>query len=83
MRAQQVTDANAALFDAANAFHGCIAGRHEVLRRQGPLAGTWRWDPQEHLSPRQREEIHRVCRQHPEWNYDVFVAEHRDAWLRP
>ena len=35
----QVTDCNAALFDVAHDFHGCIAGCHEVLRRQGLLAG--------------------------------------------
>ena len=33
----QVTDCNAALFDVAHDFHGCIAGCHEVLRRQGLL----------------------------------------------
>ncbi|WP_321469825.1 dihydrodipicolinate synthase family protein [uncultured Paludibaculum sp.] len=82
-RAQQVTDANAAFFDAANGFRGCIAGLHEVLRRQGLLAGTWCWDPHEQLSPGQAEEIDRVYRQYPEWNDDVFVAEHRDEWLRP
>ena len=34
-RGVEVTDANAAFFDAANGFAGCIAGIHEVLRRQG------------------------------------------------
>src|SRR5262249_50737010 len=31
--AAQLTDANAAIFDAANNFRGCIPGIHEVLRR--------------------------------------------------
>ncbi len=35
-----VTDCNAAFFDVANEFRGCIAGCHEVLRRQGLLAGN-------------------------------------------
>ena len=33
----RVTDCNSAFFDVANNFHGCIAGIHEVLRRQGLL----------------------------------------------
>ena len=58
----EVTDANAAFFDAANTFHGCIAGIHEVLRRQGLLAGTWCLDSREGLSPGHAEEIVRVSR---------------------
>ncbi len=81
-RAIQVTDSNAAFFDAANGFHGCIAGLHEVLRRQGLLEGIWCLDPREGLSPGQAEEIDRVYRAYPHLNDDVFVAEHRDAWLR-
>ena len=48
-----VTDCNAAFFDVANAFPGCIAGIHEVLRRQGLLEGRWCLDPDEALSPGQ------------------------------
>lgn len=81
-RAAAITDCNAAFFDAANGFRGCIAGLHEVLRRQGLLAGTWCLDPDEGLSPGQLEEIDRVCRAYPELNDDEFVAEHRDGWLR-
>jgi dihydrodipicolinate synthase/N-acetylneuraminate lyase len=79
--ATQVTDANAALFDAANGFAGCIAGIHEVLRRQGLLAGRWCLDPHEDLSPGQAEEIDRVCAAYPRLKDDAFVAEHLDAWL--
>lgn len=75
------TDANAAFFDAANHYHGCIAGLHEVLRRQGLLEGIWCLDPTEGLSPGQAEEIDRVYQAYPELNDDAFVAEHRDAWL--
>ena len=80
-RAVEVTDANAAFFDAANGFAGCIAGLHEVLRRQGLLEGLWCLDPAEALSPGQREEIDRVYAAYPHLNDDAFVAENRDAWL--
>jgi hypothetical protein len=76
-----LTDANAAVFDAANGFAGCIAGIHEVLRRQGLLEGTWCLDRQETLSPGQAAEIERVCRAYPQLTDDGFVAEHRDEWL--
>ena len=56
-----LTDANAALFDVRNGFAGCIAGLHEILRRQGLLAGRWCLDPAEDLSPGQLDEIDRVC----------------------
>ena len=55
----ELTDANAAIFDAANGFAGCIAGIHEVLRRQGLLEGIWCLDPNETLGPGQAEEIDR------------------------
>ena len=77
----QVTDSNAAFFDAANGFHGCIAGLHEVLRRQGLLEGIWCLDEQETLSPGQLQEIDRVHAAYPHLNDDAFVAEHRDEWL--
>ncbi|MDB4880659.1 MAG: dihydrodipicolinate synthetase [Gemmatimonadetes bacterium] len=79
--AAALTDANAAVFDAAHAFAGCIPGIHEVLRRQGLLAGTWCLDPTEVLSPGQAEELDRVSRQYPELADDGFVEEHRDRWL--
>ncbi|MEX2026868.1 MAG: dihydrodipicolinate synthase family protein [Pirellulaceae bacterium] len=81
-RGVEVTDCNAAVFDAANGFAGCIAGVHEVLRRQGLLAGTWFLDPDEKLSPGQAAEIDRVCRAYPHLVDDDFVAAHRDGWLR-
>ena len=81
-QAAEVTDANAAFFDAANGFAGCIPGLHEVLRRQGLFEGTWCLDPNEALSPGQSEEISRVYRAYPYMHDDEFVAEHRDKWLR-
>lgn len=78
----QLTDANAALFDAAHGFHGCIAGLHEILRRQGLLAGRWCLDEAEDLSPGQREEIDRVTRAYPHLSDDEFVRENLDRWLQ-
>ena len=78
----EVTDSNAAFFDAANGFHGCIAGLHEVLRRQGLLEGIWCLDEKEGLSPGQLEEIDRVYAVYPHLNDDDFVIRHRDEWLR-
>jgi hypothetical protein len=78
----EVTDANAVFFDAANGFAGCIAGVHEVLRRQGLLASARCLDPRETLSPGQAEEIDRVCRAYPHLADDEFVAAHLDEWLR-
>jgi hypothetical protein len=76
-----VTDCNGALFDVANDFKGCIAGVHEVLRRQGLLAGTWCLDPDESLSPGQAAEIDRVYAAYPELNDDTFVAANLARWL--
>jgi Dihydrodipicolinate synthetase family len=80
--AVQITDANAALFDPAHQFRGCIPGIHEILRRQGLLEGRWCLDPDEGLSPGQMEEIDRVCRAYPHLRDDSFVQEHLDDWLR-
>jgi hypothetical protein len=80
--AQQITDANAAIFDAAHNFHGCIPGIHEILRRQGLLEGRWCLDPNEELSPAQSTELDRVCRSYPHLQDDAFVQEHLDEWLR-
>jgi dihydrodipicolinate synthase/N-acetylneuraminate lyase len=79
--AVETTDANAALFDPGHAFAGSIAGLHEVLRRQGLLAGGWCLEPQERLSPGQAAEIDRVYATYPHLNDDAFVAEHLDRWL--
>ena len=76
-----LTDANAAVFDVRNAFAGCIAGIHEVLRRQGLMRGIWCLEPSEGLSPGQAEEIDRVLRQYPYLTDDEFVATHRERWL--
>ena len=77
----ELTDANAAFFDPAHQFAGCIAGIHEVLRRQGLLAGRWCLDPHEDLSPGQIEEIDRVLAEYPHLADDTFVRENLDRWL--
>jgi dihydrodipicolinate synthase/N-acetylneuraminate lyase len=77
----RVTDCNAAFFDVANDFAGCIPGCHEVLRRQGLLQGIWCLDPGETLSPGQAAEIDRVCREHADLSDDAFVAANLARWL--
>ena len=77
----RVTDCNSAFFDVAHGFAGCIAGCHEVLRRQGLMAGTWCLDPAEALSPGQAAEIDRVCREHADLSDDAFVAANLQRWL--
>ena len=77
----ELTDANAALFDPAHQFAGCIAGIHEILRRQGLLAGRWCLDPREDLSPGQMDEIDRVVARYPHLTDDEFVKEHLHRWL--
>ena len=80
--AAEVTDANAAFFDAANNFHGCIAGLHEVLRRQGLLEGIWCLNPNEGLSPGQLHQIDRVLAAYPHLNDDTFIHTHLANWLK-
>lgn len=79
--ATQITDCNSAFFDTANNFKGCIAGIHEVLRRQGLLEGIWTLNENEGLSPGQKEEIDRVYSTYPHLNDDDFVKENLDKWL--
>jgi hypothetical protein len=76
----QVTDCNAAIFDVANDFHGVIAGCHEILRRQGLLAGIWCLDSKETLGPGQQEEIDRICAAYPHLSDDAFVRANIERW---
>jgi dihydrodipicolinate synthase/N-acetylneuraminate lyase len=80
-RGAEITDSNAALFDVRHQFRGCIPGVHEILRRQGLMAGRWCLDPDEDLSPGQMEEIDRVCRSYPHLRDDEFVAQNLDRWM--
>lgn len=77
----RVTDCNSAFFDVTNNFHGCIAGCHEVLRRQGLLDGIWCLDPAEGLGAGQSEEIDRVYRVHGDLSDDAFVRGNLHRWL--
>ena len=77
----EITDSNAAFFDSANKFKGCIVGLHEVLRRQGLLEGIWTLNKDDQLSPGQMEEINRVYDAYPELNDDDFVAKNLQKWL--
>ena len=78
----EVTDTNAAFFDPAHGFAGCIPGIHEVLRRQGLLKGTWCLNPHEELSPGQSEEIDRMYRDYPHLHDDEFVKQHILEWMK-
>ena len=80
--ASEITDANGAIFDAANSFRGCIPGIHEILRRQGLLRGRWCLDPNEELSPGQSREIDRVCAAYPHLADDEFVQTRLARWMR-
>jgi hypothetical protein len=77
----RVTDCNSAFFDVKNNFHGCIAGCHEVLRRQGLLEGIWCLDPEEGLGPGQAGEIDRVYAEHADLADDAFVQANLQRWL--
>ena len=82
--AAALTDANGAIFDAGNAFAGCIPGIHEILRRQGLICGTWCLDPHETLSPGQADEIDRITRRYPflAAEDDQLIRENREEWLK-
>jgi hypothetical protein len=77
----RVTAMNAALFDVAHGFRGCLAGCHEILRRQGLFEGIWCLDPEETLSPGQAEELDRVTAAWPELTDDEFVRQNLSRWL--
>jgi len=77
----QITDSNAAFFDAANGFKGCIVGLHEVLRRQGILEGLGTLNEDEVLTPGQKKEIDRVYAAYPDLNDDEFIAKNLHRWL--
>jgi len=79
--AAEVTDTNAVFFDTANDFNGCIAGLHEVLRRQGIFKGTWCLNPDEKMSQGQAEEIDRIYKAYPHLNDDEFIKANLYRWL--
>lgn len=76
----QITDMNAALFDAKNKFHGCIPGIHEVLVRQGLMENRMTLSSEETLSNGQADEITRVCSSYPQLTDDAFVRSFLEAY---
>jgi hypothetical protein len=76
-----LTQANAAIFDAAHEYAGCLPGILEVLRTQGLVRGCWTLDPHERLAEGQAGAIARIVREFPGLTDDSFVAMHRDEWL--
>ncbi len=79
--AAQITDSNAAIFDAAHQFAGLIPGVNEILRRQGLMESTLSLKTEETFSPGQIEEIDRVCRAYPHLTDDAFVRDNLQQWL--
>lgn len=77
-----LTEVNAAVFDVANAFAGCVPGVNEVLRQQGLVPTARSLNPAEVLSPGQAELIAGVRERHPELCDEEFIEAHRDGWLR-
>lgn len=77
----QLTDANAAIFDAAHSYRGCLPGIHWILQRQGLMQGVWSLNPHEQLADGQVDELERVCAAYPHLNDDAFVAAHLQEWL--
>ena len=77
----ELTDANGAIFDVVNDFAGCIAGCHEILRRQGLLENLVLLDPDEALGPGQAAELDRIARAYPHLTDDAFVAANLERWL--
>lgn len=78
--AAQVTDCNAAFFDAAHQYAGSLAGINEVLRRQGLMQSNLCLDELQCLSPGQMEEIERVYCAYPNLNDDDFVRQNLERW---
>ncbi len=78
----ELTDANSAIFDAANQFRGCIPGINEVLHRSGLMPSNRCLDANEVLSAGQAEELDRVTSAYPLLTDTDFVHAHIDEWLR-
>jgi hypothetical protein len=77
----EITDMNAAAFDPAHQFHGCISGINEILRRQGVLSTNRCLSESENLSPGQSEELDRVHDAYPHLHDDEFVKANINRWL--
>ena len=80
--AAQLTEANAAIFDAANDFRGCVPGISYVLQRQGLLANCRTLDPEERLSPGQTDKIDAVTAAYPHLTDGNFIRNHLNDYLR-
>jgi dihydrodipicolinate synthase/N-acetylneuraminate lyase len=79
-RAIEVTDMNAALFDAANEFRGCVPGVHHVLNQQGLTGDSRCLDTSACLSNGQESELERVRASYPHLLDDQFVQSHVERW---
>ncbi|GAA5122444.1 dihydrodipicolinate synthase family protein [Haloechinothrix salitolerans] len=77
-----LVEINAAVFDVANLFAGCVAGVNEVLRQQGLLASSVCLSATEGLSGGQAELIAGARARFPDLLDEAFIEERRDDWLR-
>jgi dihydrodipicolinate synthase/N-acetylneuraminate lyase len=77
-----LTDLNAAVFDAANGFAGCIPGIMEILRRVGLAPSNACLNESEALSPGQVQELDRVIAAYPQFVDDDFVKDNLERWLK-
>ena len=80
--AAEVTDTNSAFFDTAHTFKGCIAGLHEILRRQGLMKNIYCLNPDETLSEGQAAELDRVWKMYPHLNDDEFIRANVENWKK-
>lgn len=78
--AAEVTDTNSAFFDTAHNFAGCIAGLHEILRRQGLMKNIYCLNPDETLSEGQLEELNRIQGKYSHLSDDEFIKQHIAEW---
>ncbi len=78
--AAEVTDTNSAFFDTAHNFNGCIAGLHEILRRQGLMKNIYCLNPDETLSEGQLDELNRIQDMYCYLSDDEFIKQHIDEW---
>ncbi len=76
-----ITDANAVIFDAKHNFNGCIAGIHEVLRRQGLMRYTHCLSERQTLSPGQSDALNRLAIDYPFLADDEYIRSHLEQWL--
>lgn len=80
--APDLVEINAAIFDVAHDFAGCVPGVNEVLRQQGLLGSARCLSSGERLSPGQQDAITAVRSRFPRLLDEEFVADNKHLWLQ-